>query len=139
MKMMEDQAMKMKFNYYRVLLVALSSLWFTAGSAFADGDAIKGEQVFKKCMACHTATDKTNKVGPYLFGVVGRKVAAVEGFNYSASMFDYAATGAVWDEATLQTYLENPKAIVSKTKMAFSGLKNPDERADVIAYLKSKI
>jgi cytochrome c len=137
--MMENQMMKIAFNAYRGLQVVLSSMWFAVGPAFAEGDAIKGEQGFKKCMACHTATDKTNKVGPYLFGVVGRKVATAEGFNYSANMLEYAATGAVWDEATLQTYLENPKAIVSKTRMAFSGLKNPNERADIIAYLKSKM
>jgi cytochrome c len=54
-------------------------------------------------------------------------------------MKEYAATGAVWDEATLSAYLENPKAIVAKTKMAFAGIKKEDERADVIAFLKSKM
>jgi cytochrome c len=90
-------------------------------------------------MACHSATDKANKVGPSLLGVVGRKVASVEGFSYSDSMKEYGATGAVWDEATLGTYLENPKAVVAKTKMAFAGLKKEDERADLIAFLKSKM
>jgi cytochrome c len=54
-------------------------------------------------------------------------------------MKEYAATGAVWDEATLNTYLENPKAVVTKTKMAFAGLKKEDERADLIAFLKTKM
>jgi cytochrome c len=120
-------------------VATLAGFWLMVGVTFADGGVIKGEQVFKKCMACHTVTDKTNKVGPNLVGVVGRKVASVEGFNYSASMQEYAATGAVWDEATLQAYLENPKAIVGKTKMAFAGLKKTDERNDLIAYLKSKM
>ena len=107
--------------------------------AFADGDALKGEKVFKKCMACHTALDQTNKIGPYLTGVVGRKVAAIEGFNYSDGMKEYAATGAAWDEATLTAYLESPKTIIPKTKMAFAGIKKPDELVDLIAYLKSKM
>jgi cytochrome c len=123
----------------KLLTFTLLGLGLMAGTALADGDVVKGEQIFKKCMACHSVTDKTNKVGPYLVGVVGRKVASIEGFNYSDSMKEYAATGAVWDEATLNTYLENPKAVVTKTKMAFAGLKKEDERADLIAFLKTKM
>lgn len=108
-------------------------------TALADGDIAKGEQSFKKCLACHIVTDKINKVGPHLIGVVGRKVATVEGYVYSNGMKEYAATGAVWDEAKLTAYLENPKAIVAKTKMAFAGIKKEDERADLIAFLKSRI
>lgn len=110
-----------------------------AQAAAADGDALKGEKVFKKCMACHTVADQTNKVGPYLAGVVGRKVATAEGFSYSDGMKEYAATGAVWDDTALTAYLENPKAIVPKTKMAFVGIKKLDELADLLAYLKSKM
>lgn len=110
-----------------------------AGPALADGDALAGEKVFKKCMACHAVADKTNKVGPHLVGVVGRKVAVVEGYSYSDSMKEYAATGAVWDEEALDAYLENPKSTVPKTKMAFAGLKKEDEREDLIAFLKTKM
>ncbi|MEP7173589.1 MAG: cytochrome c family protein [Aestuariivirga sp.] len=117
----------------------IAAFILAAGSAQADGDVAKGEQVFKKCMACHTVNDKTNKVGPHLVGVVGRPVASVEGYAYSESMKAYAATGAVWDEAALHAYLEKPKAIVEKTKMAFAGLKKEDERADLIAFLKTKM
>jgi cytochrome c len=110
-----------------------------AGPALADGDALAGEKVFKKCMACHAVTDTTNKVGPHLVGVVGRKAAAVEGYSYSDSMKEYAATGAVWDEMALDAYLENPKSTVLKTKMVFAGLKKGDDREDLIAFLKSKM
>jgi cytochrome c len=123
----------------KLILFTVLGLGLMVEAAVADGDAVKGEQVFKKCAACHSATDKTNKVGPFLFGVFGRKAATVEGYNYSDGMKEYGATGAVWDEATLKTYLENPKAVVPKTRMAFAGLKAEDERADVIAYLKSKM
>ena len=121
-----------------LVLITLGASLF-AGPALAEGDALAGEKVFKKCMACHTVTDKTNKVGPHLVGVVGRKAAVVEGFNYSDSMKEYAATGAVWDEEALDAYLENPKATVLKTKMVFAGLKKEDEREDLIAFLKSKM
>ncbi len=100
-----------------------------------DGDAAQGEQVFKKCGACHTAADKTNKVGPSLLGVVGRKVASVPDYKYSAAMTALGATGKVWDEAELTTYLPNPKALVPGTKMAFAGLKKPDDVANIIAFL----
>lgn len=119
--------------------LAIAFFLLTAAPVHAEGDAAKGEQVFKKCMACHTVNDKTNKVGPHLVGIVGRPVASVEGYKYSESMTAHAATVAVWDEASLQAYLENPKAIVPKSKMAFAGLKKEDERADLIAFLKTKM
>ena len=118
---------------------ALAVFLLATGTAQADGDVIKGEQVFKKCMACHAINDKANKVGPHLVGIVGRPVASVEGYKYSEGMTAYAATGALWDEAALLTYLENPKAVVAKTKMAFPGLKMEDERVDIVAFLKTKM
>ncbi len=106
--------------------------------AHAEGDVAKGEKVFRKCKACHDVEAKKNKVGPYLVGVVGRKAATAEGYHYSDAMKAKGAEGVVWDEATLDTYLTNPKAFVPGTKMTFAGLSKADERADVIAYLKSK-
>ena len=123
----------------KLFIAVTMSASLLAGAAQAEGDVVKGEQVFKKCMACHTVTAKTNKVGPHLVGVVGRKVATVEGYGYSDSMKEFASTGAVWDEATLDTYIENPQALVSKTKMAFAGIKKEDERANLIAFLKGKM
>ncbi len=122
----------------RLLVLATAGIGFICGAALADGDAVKGEKTFKKCMACHAIADKTNKVGPHLAGLVGRKVAMVEGYAYSDSMKEYAATGAVWDEAALLAFLENPKAVVAKSKMAFPGIKKEDEREDLIAFLKTK-
>jgi cytochrome c len=129
----------MKRHVGRRVGFVIAAFLLTAGAAQADGDVAKGEQVFKKCMACHTVNDKTNKVGPHLVGIVGRPVASVEGYKYSESMTAHAAGGAVWDEAALHAYLENPKAIVAKSKMAFAGLKKEDERADLIAFLKTKM
>jgi len=119
--------------------IGMAAFLVGTGTVQADGDVAKGEQVFKKCMACHAINDKTNKVGPHLVGVVGRPVASVEDYKYSEDMKAHGATGAVWDETSLTAYLENPKAVVPKTKMTFAGLKKEDERADLIAFLKSKM
>jgi cytochrome c len=104
--------------------------------AMAEGNAENGEKVFKRCSACHVVNAEQNRVGPYLKGVVGRKAAAVEGFKYSEAMAAKGGEGLVWDDANLEKYLENPKEFIPKNKMAFPGLKKPEERADVIAYLK---
>lgn len=78
-----------------------------------------------------------NKSGPNLVGVVGRPVASAGGYKYSDAMLAHAAAVPIWDEAALSAYLENPKAEVAKTKMAFGGIKKAEERADLIAYLKT--
>jgi cytochrome c len=119
------------------ILAALAAAVLFAAPALADGDAAKGEKVFAKCKACHENEKGVNKVGPTLKGVVGRKAASVEGYKYSEAMIAKGAEGVVWDEATLAGYLPDPKAFVPKTKMAFNGLKKPEEVADVIAYLKA--
>jgi cytochrome c len=117
----------------RALVVALGMTVVAIGAARAEGDAAKGEQVFKRCMPCHNAENKTNKIGPYLQGVVGRKAGTAEGFNYSDAMKN---SGLTWDEANLNQYLENPKAKVPGNKMAFPGLPKQEDRDNVIAYLK---
>jgi cytochrome c len=106
----------------------------TAGVSHA-ADVKNGATVFKKCMACHTATEAKNRVGPNLVNLVGRPVATVEGFKYSKAMSTFG-TGKTWDEALLTTYLAAPRQVVKGTTMAFAGLKKPTDIADVIAYLK---
>jgi cytochrome c len=112
---------------------AIILLAFTSASARAQGDPAKGEQVFKRCQACHVVNQPANRVGPTLQGVIGRKAGSVEGFKYSEANKN---SGVTWDEATLDKYLADPKAFMPGNKMAFPGLKKPEERADVIAYLK---
>ena len=81
----------------RVLLAVLA-VAALPGLAHADGDAAKGEKVFRKCKACHVADAQKNRVGPYLLGVVGRKAASVEGYHYSPAMTAEGAKGVVWDK-----------------------------------------
>lgn len=121
----------------KLILAALASAVLFAVPAHAEGDAAAGEKVFAKCKACHEVEKGVNKVGPTLKGVVGRKAASVPDFKYSEAMIAKGAEGVVWDEATLTAYLPDPKAFVPKTKMAFAGLKKPEDVANVIAYLKA--
>lgn len=105
------------------------------GSAHAqEGDASAGEQVFRKCQACHVVDEEKNRVGPHLVNIIGRQAGAVEDYRYSDAMME---SGLVWDEATLDQYLADPKGVVKGTKMAFAGLKDEEDRRNVIAYLKS--
>ena len=100
----------------------------------ADGDAAKGEMVFKKCSACHTvAKPPKHTIGPSLIGVFGRTSGTMDGFKYSDAMKD---AKIVWDDKTIDGYLKDPKGFVPRNKMVFVGLPKEDERKDVIAYLK---
>ncbi|WP_029002354.1 c-type cytochrome [Azorhizobium doebereinerae] len=118
------------------IIFAVLALAATTVAASADPDVAKGEQSFKKCMACHAiGPDAKTKVGPPLNGIVGAKWAHFEGYAYSEDIKAGAAAGKVWDQATLDNYLTNPKVLAPKGKMAFVGIKNDAERADLIAFL----
>lgn len=123
-----------------VLFAGLSALLVVSASgtaAMAAGDAAKGKKVFAKCRACHKTKEGKHGVGPSLHGVVGRQIASADGYKkYSDAMKSFG-DGKVWSEELLDTYLENPKGVVPKTRMSFRGLKKPQQRADVIAFLKS--
>ncbi|WP_370878554.1 c-type cytochrome [Pararhizobium capsulatum] len=119
------------------LFFSILCLCLSAVAAQAAGDAEAGAAVFRKCGACHTATEPTNRVGPSLLGVIGRPVATVPNYSYSSAMTEFGADGKVWDEARISEYLLSPKAMVPGTKMTFAGLKKPNDIANVVAYLKS--
>ncbi|MGI9433758.1 MAG: c-type cytochrome [Geminicoccaceae bacterium] len=114
-------------------LAALIALALASNAAVADGDAAKGEKVYKKCKTCHVIDDEKNKVGPHLVGIMGRAAGAVDGFKYSAAMME---SGITWDEESIAAYLADPKGYIKGNKMAFPGLKKEDQIADVIAYIK---
>jgi cytochrome c len=124
--------------------VRLVALWaFVSGAALADqsaepiGDAARGQDIFRQCATCHeVGTGARNRVGPHLNGIFGRKAAALDGFNYSPGIRRAAADGLVWDLRRLDAYIENPKALVTGTRMNFRGLSDPEARADLLAYLR---
>lgn len=99
-------------------------------------DPAAGEKGFGKCKACHKL-DGSDGVGPHLNGVVGRDVASVGGFAYSDAMVAHAEEAPQWTPEALQEFLADPKGVVSGTKMSFAGLKKPEDRANLIAYLQS--
>jgi cytochrome c len=102
-------------------------------TVFAAADAAAGEKTFGKCKACHKV-DGTNGTGPHLDGVVGRAVASVDGFSYSDAL---KGLGGTWEPDHLNEFLTSPKGYAPGTKMSFAGLPKIEDRANVIAYLKS--
>jgi cytochrome c2 len=101
----------------------------------AHADAAAGEKDAKKCAACHNFKEGgPAKIGPPLWGVVGRDIASVEDFSYSAAL---AGKEGAWGYQNLDAFLTEPRGWVPGTKMAFAGIKKPEERADVILYLRS--
>jgi len=119
-----------------VLSAALSFITVVTPTLVHAPDVAAGKKVFRRCTACHTVDEGgKNKVGPILWGVFGTTAGArPTGYKYSDAM---KASGIVWDDATMSDYLENPRKMIPKTRMAFPGLKKPEQRDDVIAYLKS--
>ncbi len=137
----------MKTSFAIIALLAIS-----AAPAFAAGDAEAGKKVFNQCQTCHTVTDpsgtvlagKSAKVGPNLYGVIGRPAASYEGFKYGDGIIAARDAGLVWDEEKIAVYTQDPTAFLDeftgnpklKSKMAFK-LKKPQDGADVAAFLAS--
>ena len=132
----------------KALGLAVALAVAVTGAAWAQGDAAKGEKVFKKCKACHTVSGK-NRVGPTLQGIFGRQAGMAEGFKYSVDMKAAGEAGLVWNEETLGIYIkkEGKKGLKyfigsyidkdkAKTKMAFPGLKKDADVENLIVYLK---
>ena len=108
---------------------ALALLDVTAAEA---GNALSGAELFKPCAACHATEAGSNRPGPSLHGIIGRKAGSLAGYAYSPAMKSF---GKAWDTALLDSYLYDPAGTVPGTKMAYPGLKDENDRQDVIAYL----
>lgn len=120
------------------LFLTLTAATVHPVAAEDQGDAERGAKLFmQQCSACHQIGEgATNRVGPRLNGVFGRRAGAVSDFSYSKSMTRMGSDGLTWKFETLDAYVENPKALVSGTKMNYKGMKDPDARASLLAYLR---
>ncbi len=118
----------------RYAAAVLAFLSLAAGAAQADGDPAAGKTAFAKCGVCHSVKQGENKIGPSLFGIVGRPSHSVATYNYSDPMKGYTVT---WDEPTLDHYLIDPRQTVPGTRMIFPGVKTETERGNIIAYLST--
>jgi cytochrome c len=123
-------------RHLRTLAIVCAATLMAAPPALAAGDAAAGQALFKaKCGVCHSVAAGQNRVGPSLFGVVGRPAGTAPNYHYSEAN---KTSGKTWDNATLDVYLTNPKALIPGTKMIFPGLAAATDRADVIAYLDTQ-
>jgi cytochrome c len=116
----------------RIVLVVLA--WLGCSAAAVAQDVAAGEQSFKKCLPCHAVGDGAkNKVGPLLNGLEGRKSGTIEGFTYTDANKN---SGLVWDEATFNDYIKDPRKKIPGTKMVFAGIKSEKEISDLWAYMR---
>ncbi|WP_094022500.1 c-type cytochrome [Maliponia aquimaris] len=123
-------------------LVSLAPLFWGAAQAEENaqliGDADRGAKIFQKCSGCHqVGPGAENRAGPHLNSLFGRRAGSIEGFDYSDSMDRAHNDGLTWTLRNLDAYIENPRALVSGTRMSFRGIKDPQDRQDVLAYLRS--
>jgi cytochrome c len=120
----------------RFSAVALFVLVLTGGAAAQQGDPVEGEAEIRKCLSCPSIGENAaNKIGPVLNGVFGRQAGTYPGFNYSQDVIDAGKKGLIWSPGTVSEWITAPKAMLPGTKMNFAGVRNDQERADIIAYL----
>lgn len=106
------------------------------GTVLPKADVAAGEATFAKCQSCHSFT--ANGTGPDLMGVVGRKPGSEAGFSYSPAMQAFAGKQPIWDYEHIYEFVKNPQAYIPGTKMTFVGLKKPEDRINIIAFLHTK-
>lgn len=120
-------------SYGKIAAASLIAVGLLSTQAFAAGDPVKGKTVFARCAICHNVEkDGGNGVGPNLFGIAGRKSASVDGFNYSGKMKEANIT---WNDDNLTKWVAGPAKMVPGNKMAFGGIAQKSQIADVVAYL----
>ena len=121
-------------SYGKIAAASLVAAGLLSSQAFAaGGDPVKGKAVFARCAVCHNVEkDGGNGVGPNLFGIAGRKSATVEGFTYSGPM---KAANITWTDDNLSKWVAGPAKMIPGTKMAFGGIAQKSQIADVVAYL----
>lgn len=102
---------------------------------YAEADATAGEGLWRNCRACHALEEGRHGTGPSLYGVVGRAIDAIDGFNYSGALLQL---GEIWTVEALNTFLESPRSAAPGTTMGYAGMRNLQDRLNLIAYLDSQ-
>lgn len=119
-----------------IVAVLVFGLFSHSAEAIAN-DPAAGAKVFNKCKRCHeVGHGAEHRIGPHLNGLFGRKAASYDDFKYSKALLRAGAGGLEWHADTLDVFLETPRKLASRTRMSFAGLKNAEDRADLIAYLR---
>lgn len=119
----------------RALAIAAALIALSSTAAFATGDAAKGKDIFNRCAMCHSNTSGApNRIGPNLFGVVGRKAGTVEGFSYSAAV---KSSGITWTPENLGKWVMGPGKFIPGNRMTFAGLSSQTQADDLVAYLET--
>jgi cytochrome c2 len=103
------------------------------GAACADGDPVRGEQLYADCIACHPVERDVHGIGPSLADIIGRKAGAIAGYRYSGAL---SRSGLTWTPEALDTFIADPQASVPANRMPYAGMTNAADRADLIAYLQ---
>lgn len=124
-------ARTVKVSHALVLAASLT----LASQAYADGDAAQGKSYFARCAICHSnEKGAPNRIGPNLFGIVGRKAASLPNFFYSPAM---KRSNITWTEDKLEAYINKPQMVVPGNRMAFAGVTSHQQVEDIVAYLKT--
>jgi len=124
-----------RHHWKNAILLAACIATGASARAFAAGDAAKGKEIFQRCAICHRVEkDGGNGLGPNLFGIVGRKAGTAPNFAYSEAM---KSSGIIWSPDKLSAYIAHPSAVVPNNRMAFAGINDPAQVADVVAYLQT--
>lgn len=123
----------------RIFVPVVAVALMATGAAWSEaiGDPEAGQKVFSQCKGCHQiGAGAKDRIGPHLNGIFGRRAAAHEDYAYSRAMVRAGDDGLIWTVETLDAYLENPRALVSKTRMSFRGVKDAQDRSNLLAYMR---
>lgn len=125
---------KMKFLHLGLISVSLSACG--SGDSAKNDAPISGESVYNRCKVCHSlSADEVGGIGPNLRNIMGASIAGRSDYQYSQAL---SSKGGTWDDAAMDKFLKSPQGFASGTRMSFAGLKKPEERAAIIAYLKQQ-
>ena len=113
---------------------------FLAAAGAQASDAVRGEELFmSQCAACHSLEQGRHRSGPSLHGIWGAPIGAADGFRYSNAFREKHQTGAVWNEEAMNAFVERPRRFIKKNRMAYRGVRDEAQRADLLAFMREQL